>query len=613
MPLQVWLPLTGDLSNNGLHDYPLAIYRGNEVYNDNGKLGKCFYSNGVNTIKISNIIPDFYSYTAYSLCAWFYIEAQNTVHTGSAVISGGNWNNQVLNLAVSDWSTDHYTRLRISGTSWGNTYTYNFNLNTWYHVVVSSDGNKTYAYVNGSLIGDTASGFLPSAIEGNDICVGGATYYSGMQFFGKICDVRIYDHCLSPKEVKLLSQGLVAHYQLNGDGRGLPNLANNTNTTLTDKFGYSEQTGGSTNSIVLDNGIPCIKITRNSTEHSGWDYLHYDDLRVSEIKTNTTYTVSMDIKCSGSGSVGFKGFLNGNATNSMNQAITIVQGDFSANTWSHIILQTLTKSSFDEITVGSQCVYMTCQFLRTTGSWLMMKNMHVQEGSVDTKWAPSMSDTAYTSLGYSETTVYDSSGFNHHGNAIDSLTISSDSARNLISTYFDGTSSGVLIENLPLSPVINSDITYSFWIKPDGENGARSVYFGSYSANSWSIEKTTSNILRLYWMGNPDEYCSGATISDGVWQHICITKHGSNDVKVYVNGELKWTSTAAHNTLAFPTTYRIGRDVRSGDNTPYKGFMSDFRIYATALSADDVKTLYNAPVSIANNGTMITQGEFVEV
>lgn len=103
---------------------------------------------------------------------------------------------------MSSWSSDHYTQLRISGTNWNRTYNYNFYKNTWYHIVVCDDGVHTYAYVNGNLIGDTAASFLPTSIEGSDICIGGATYYSGMQFFGKINDVRIYDHCLSAAEVK---------------------------------------------------------------------------------------------------------------------------------------------------------------------------------------------------------------------------------------------------------------------------------------------------------------------------------------------------------------------------------------------------------------------------
>jgi len=220
MGLKVWLPLNGSLKNNGTSKYVISKFRGSVVYNDSGKLGKCFYANGVNTLKILNIIPDFYNYTAYSLCAWCYVEAQNTVHSGSAIISGGNWNQQVINMALSNWSTDHYTNLRISGTNWNVTYSYNFSLNTWYHIVVCCDGVKTYAYVNGSQIGNTAASFLPTSIEGNDICIGGATYYDGMQFFGKINDVRIYDHCLSATEVRELSKGLVAHYKLDDIASG---------------------------------------------------------------------------------------------------------------------------------------------------------------------------------------------------------------------------------------------------------------------------------------------------------------------------------------------------------------------------------------------------------
>lgn len=203
-----------------------------------------------------------------------------------------------------------------------------------------------------------------------------------------------------------------------------------------------------------------------------------------------------------------------------------------------------------------------------------------------------------------DTTVYDCSGYNYHGSPLGTLTTSSDTARYSSSTSFDGSSSGVLIENLYLASIINSDITYSFWIKPNGENGSRSIYFGSYNSKSWSLEKTNTNVFRLYWDGSPDETCTGVNISDGVWQHICITKKGTNDVKVYYNGELSWTSTATHSNLNFPTTYRIGRDYRSGDGTPYKGLMSDFRIYSTTLSAEDVLELYHTGESISKDKTL---------
>lgn len=40
--------------------------------------------------------------------------------------------------------------------------------------------------------------------------------------------------------------------------------------------------------------------------------------------------------------------------------------------------------------------------------------------------------------------------------------------------------------------------------------------------------------------------------------------------------------------------------------------LSDFRMYATALSDADVAALYNTPVSITSNGAMIVKGELIE-
>ena len=262
MALQVWLPLTGNLKNKGLSDYSLSMFRGTETYNNAGKIGKCFYSNGVNTIKILNIIPDFYNYKSYSLCAWFYIESNNTSHSASAIISAGDWNHDVLNLAVANWHTDHYTQLRITGSNWDKYYSYDFVKNVWYHVVVCSDGIKTYAYVNGTMIGDTISGYIPSSIDGNDICIGGATYYSGMQFFGKINDIRIYDHCLSPKEVKELSKGLVAHYPLNDQEFAF------NDSVIHDCSGYGHD-GTVTGKLIADNDTPRYSI---STYFDGSSY-----------------------------------------------------------------------------------------------------------------------------------------------------------------------------------------------------------------------------------------------------------------------------------------------------------------------------------------------------
>ena len=81
----------------------------------------------------------------------------------------------------------------------------------------------------------------------------------------------------------------------------------------------------------------------------------------------------------------------------------------------------------------------------------------------------------------------------------------------------------------------------------------------------------------------------------------------TEDTKFYLDGELKLTGTAA----TIPSgNYFLGswRDTTSQN---YKGQLSDFRIYATALTADQVKQLYEVPISLANNGTLFAN-EFNE-
>lgn len=80
-------------------------------------------------------------------------------------------------------------------------------------------------------------------------------------------------------------------------------------------------------------------------------------------------------------------------------------------------------------------------------------------------------------------------------------------------------------------------------------------------------------------------------------------------MKVYSDGVLYGTSDRT-NTGQFIGVYNSGF-VGWRDSQQYGGCLSDFRIYATALTADQVKQLYEAPISLANNGTLFAN-EFNE-
>jgi hypothetical protein len=588
MSLQVWLPLNGDLHNQGLTDYTLTMFRGTETYNDNGKLGKCFYANGVNTIKINNIIPDFYIFTGYSLSAWFYIEAQNTTHSGSAIISAGNWNNQVLNLAVSDWSSDHYTNLRVSGTSWSKIYNYTFNKNTWYQVVVCSDGVHTYAYVNGALIGDTVEGFLPTSIEGNDICIGGATYYSGMQFFGRICDVRIYDHCLSAKEVKELSKGLVAHYKLDGSGSGCENLYTGTRT-FSGSWGNSG--GWTTDTTQTFNGFTVKQ------RSSVWGGL-YQNVTATQ---GDIFTISFYAKVETGGTVLSVHRSNlGNVTT----GLSILGGNFvSGESW---FTTTNNDGSWRycwatvQIT-GSDITYLQWRIENSIADKTMwITRFKLERGNKATPWVPNSADPEYSITGYNDTTIYDSSGYNYHGKINTAQTLSSDTPRYSVSTNFNGTDNAIKIPfnaMLGLTAAGKTDYTISVWTYKTaiGSKGYQTILGGPSGFELEARNAAETNPVYVAWNWGKNT----GTYEFNKWCLFTFV-HTTTDNKIYVNGELASSGSAANVPIG---DFFIGswRDVSSQN---YQGSMSDFRIYATALSADDIKELYQTSASIDKAGNM---------
>lgn len=80
MSLQIWMPLMGNLNNQGLEiNYTVS---GSPAYSSNGKIGKCLST--TNTIEIN--APVMVNLKSWSVCFWGYI-------TSSLVTS--NWTGAV--------------------------------------------------------------------------------------------------------------------------------------------------------------------------------------------------------------------------------------------------------------------------------------------------------------------------------------------------------------------------------------------------------------------------------------------------------------------------------------------------------------------------------------
>ena len=212
MALRVWLPLDGDLNNQGL-DGGVTVTNNGATVDATGKIGSCYnFGDGTETNKGKGINLDsnlLYLGPNRSICAWVRPKG-NHLHYAGAIVSSGNWNNKRWSFGVKQDNTG-FTGFDSSYSTY---YSTSIPVNTWTHLCVTVEGNITKFYKNGIYLGQSSRGSVFDS-DAQNTMVGRETYASGyFSFNGDINDVRIYDHCLSPKEVKEISKGLVLHYKL---------------------------------------------------------------------------------------------------------------------------------------------------------------------------------------------------------------------------------------------------------------------------------------------------------------------------------------------------------------------------------------------------------------
>lgn len=203
----------------------------------------------------------------------------------------------------------------------------------------------------------------------------------------------------------------------------------------------------------------------------------------------------------------------------------------------------------------------------------------------------------YTSVGLNSTVVRDTSGMGNDGTLYASPTFGNGSPR--YSTCI-GFSSGSCIWPIP-DPFMSTmaEFTVSVWFKTTA-SGNQAIWNGRSSVGAPFSIFLISGAIRV----DDSTQTTSVTVSTNTWYHLAITwKSGGNKV-IYLNGEQK-TSVSAGTLSKSNTKASIGCS-SSGDSLSagnyFYGNMSDFRIYATAFTATQVKELYNTPISIANDG-----------
>lgn len=149
----------------------------------------------------------------------------------------------------------------------------------------------------------------------------------------------------------------------------------------------------------------------------------------------------------------------------------------------------------------------------------------------------------------------------------------------------------------------------SIWFKTSTLNSTapNQVSLGENSFFRFRIASATST---WYYIRIGSTQCSGTfsckNLIDNQWHHIVVI-FNKGYVYVYVDSNL--IGTGNHTSVAtYMTCNSTENSWHLGGYTanlePFIGNESDFRIYATALSAEDVLSLYNNSAYIDNQGNI---------
>jgi hypothetical protein len=142
--------------------------------------------------------------------------------------------------------------------------------------------------------------------------------------------------------------------------------------------------------------------------------------------------------------------------------------------------------------------------------------------------------------------------------------------------------------------------SYHIPLSFNGSNYEFSIDSSGYFRNGFNINGTRSVLTT-----------SHTSILDNKWHMITATYDG-NVIRRYVDGkELTSYATSIAGTLAGGSGNLLIGNYNGTQYGNKEMFMSDVRIYSTALNADDILTLYQGTISLLENGG-ITAYEFKE-
>jgi hypothetical protein len=164
------------------------------------------------------------------------------------------------------------------------------------------------------------------------------------------------------------------------------------------------------------------------------------------------------------------------------------------------------------------------------------------------------------------------------------------------SVNLDGTNDymSVTSPNLP-----TENFSYSTWVYPTATSGTMNILSASDGSGGDEIlvRSNSGGTVTIRVNGASDDLVSGQTLTAGAWNHILVTRNGS-DIYLYINGKKDANTGSDGSALSFSScALLIGVDAGSSCTSTFGGYfdgkIDDVKVFHYALTDVQARTLYN--------------------
>jgi hypothetical protein len=414
------------------------------------------------------------------------------------------------------WQNENSDNAKNGGTISGC-----FPINTWTHCCITYTNGTAIAYINGVEKSRTSNQYIENSSYAYETTV---IHDNSNRY---IQDFRVYDHCLTPREVKQLSRGLVMHYKLDN--------GNNTNL-ITKSYNFNDATNVSVDPVYGWNVL-----SGDNTSGTSYKELYVNN-NIVNVKYGDIYTASFYAKSSTS--TGLTTYFYNNVDGVSISNILSSEGTTGSSSdgncrflltpqWKRYWVRYTFKGSRGGSTAALNKHLL---FRMLAGDKVDIAGVKLEKGSYSSGYGlkPNELPTPLVEK--------DMSGFGHDGTRSTEMTYTSDSKRYGSATNFTGAN---YIHGTGFSTEGQPDLTMCAWVYPENINNGTDINCICIGGAYLAI-RTSNACATTYCYGkNPAGYHTAPTSSAlpmNQWSHIAAVWDSANgNHKIYVNGSEVFT------------------------------------------------------------------------